>query len=128
MFWSATNSLLATDIALLTREAFSVGTRGGGALAGIGYVVQIILSLGIILGLIYVTLKFLLPKIAVAGKGKYIHVLDRVGLEPSVSAYILKVGRQAFLVMVSAKTVSYIDKVEVSENVNLGPGPAGAQK
>ena len=106
-------TLLATNIALLTNEAIALPARS--AWTSVGYLVQITLSLAIILALIYVTLKFLVPKLTISTKGRLIQVLDRVGLEPSVGAYILKVGRTNFLIVVSAKNVTYIDKVEVGE-------------
>jgi flagellar biogenesis protein FliO len=106
-------TFFATDIALITREAAVLPSRS--AWTGIGYLVQISLSLLIILALIYVTLKFLLPKLTVSTKGKMIQVLDRIGLEPSVGAYILQVGRQNFLIVVSSKNVTYIDKVDVTQ-------------
>lgn len=115
-------SLLATDIALITQEATALPT-GGGAWTGIGYIIQVTLSLSIIVALIFVTLKFLLPKLATSPKGRMIQVVDRVGLEPAVSAYVLKVGRQGFLVVSSAKNVAYIDKVDIPENIDLGGTP-----
>jgi flagellar biogenesis protein FliO len=77
------------------------------------YVMQVFLSLLIILALIYVTAKFLLPKFKITGiSGKLIKIVDRIYLEPQVSAYILKVGKLAWLIVVSNKQISRIDRLE----------------
>ncbi|MBN3033185.1 MAG: FliO/MopB family protein [Candidatus Saganbacteria bacterium] len=73
-----------------------------------GYVMQVIFSLAIVVALIYVIARFLLPKLKVAGQGRLIRVLDRVMIEPQVSAYILKVGHQNWLIVSSNKNVEKI--------------------
>lgn len=76
-------------------------------------VFQVIFSLAVVLAFIYVIAKYLLPKIKLTPTGKLITVLDRVCLEPQVTSYILKVGHEAWLVVVSNKQIAKIDKVSV---------------
>ena len=79
----------------------------------VGYIMQVLISLAIVVALIYVSAKFLLPKLKVTTTGKFIEVMDRVFLEPQVTAYILKVRKSAWLVVTSNKQVAKIDKVEI---------------
>ena len=76
-----------------------------------GYIIQIFFSLLIILALLYVGSRYILPKIKTANSGKYIQLLDRVYLEPQVSAHIIKVGPEAWLIGISNKNITKIDKV-----------------
>jgi len=73
-----------------------------------GYVLQTIVSLAIVVGLIYVIARFVLPKMRVSGTGRLIQVLDRVPLEPQVSAYIIKVGKRSWLVAAGGKNIEKI--------------------
>ena len=77
-----------------------------------GYIMQVFISLLVVLAFIYLIAKYLLPKMKIAATGKIIKVLDRVYLEPQVSAYVLKVGKTAWLVMTSSKQVARIDKID----------------
>ena len=83
-----------------------------------GYVMQVIFSLAIVIAFIFLIAKFLLPRIKLTAPGRLIQVVDRVILEPQVSAYILKVGKSAWLVVTSSKSVTKIDKIE-EESVNI---------
>ena len=78
----------------------------------VGYIMQVLFSLAVVLALIYVIAKFLLPRMKLIAPGRLIQVLDRIYLEPQVSAYILKVGKSAWLIVTSSKQVAKIDKIE----------------
>jgi flagellar biogenesis protein FliO len=78
----------------------------------VGYFMQVLLSLAIVVALIYLIAKFVLPRMQIAAPGRVIQVVDRIMLEPQVSAYILKVGKSAWLVVASSKQVARIDKIE----------------
>ena len=78
----------------------------------IGYVFQLILSLAIVIGIIYFSAKYLFPKLQLPSQGKLIQVVDRIGLEPQVSAYIISVHEKSYLIVVSQKGVTLIDKLE----------------
>jgi len=84
----------------------------GSPLVTIGYVFQLILSLAIVIGLIYFSAKYLFPKIQLPSQGKLIQVVDRIGLEPQVSAYIISAYDRSYLIVVSQKGVTLIDKLE----------------
>jgi|SRR3989339_1755901 len=83
------------------------------ALIGPGYVMQVILSLGIVIAIIFVMAKYLLPRLKLSTPGKLIQVIDRVFLEPQVSAYILKVGKKAWLVVAGSKSVANISEIDL---------------
>lgn len=76
-----------------------------------GYLVQVLLSLAIVVALIYVIAKFLLPRLNIQSSSRIIQVVDRVLLEPQVTAYILKIGKKAWLVVAGSKGVAKIDQV-----------------
>ncbi|MBI5399460.1 FliO/MopB family protein [Candidatus Saganbacteria bacterium] len=82
-----------------------------------GYIVQLIFSLVVVLTLIYLIAKYLMPRLKLNPNGKLIQVLDRAFLEPQVSAYLLKVGKNVWLVAASQKRITKIDKLEESELV-----------
>lgn len=79
----------------------------------VGYVVQVLLSLAVVVALIYVVARYLLPRLKIGAPGKMIQVVDRVMLEPQVSAYIVKVGKKAWLIVASNKNVEKIEEVEL---------------
>jgi flagellar biogenesis protein FliO len=78
----------------------------------IGYIFQLIISLGVVIGLIYFSAKYLFPKLQMPSQGRSIQVLDRVGIEPQVSAYIISAQDKAYFIIVSNKGVTLIDKLE----------------
>jgi flagellar biogenesis protein FliO len=90
-----------------------------------GYIMQVFFSLLIVLALIYFIAKYLLPRMKLSNTGKLIKILDRVYLEPQVSAYLLAAGRSAWLVVTSSKQVAKIDKVDLE---SLPAGQAGLPK
>jgi flagellar biogenesis protein FliO len=94
----------------MTPEALTLQTS---PIITFGYVMQIIFSLAVIVAFIYVIGRFVLPKLKITPTGKIIQVVDRAFLEPQVSAWILKVGKKAWLVVISNKQVAKIDEVEV---------------
>jgi len=93
----------------MTGEALVLNTT---PIITFGYVIQVIISLAIIIGFIYMCAKFILPKLKVGNTGKLIKLVDKIFLEPQVSAYILKVKKAAWLVVVSNKQISRIDKID----------------
>jgi flagellar biogenesis protein FliO len=77
-----------------------------------GYIMQVFFSLLFVLALIVLSAKYLLPRLRTHATGKLIKVLDRVFLEPQVTAYVLKVGANNWLIVTSSKQVARIDKIE----------------
>lgn len=79
----------------------------------LGYVMQVVFSLAVVVAIIYVAAKYLLPRLKINAPGKLIQMVDRIYLEPQVSAYILKVGQKAWLVVASSKNVEKISEVDL---------------
>jgi flagellar biogenesis protein FliO len=97
----------------MTPEALTLQTT---PIITFGYVMQVIISLLVILAFIFFAAKYLLPKLKVASIGKLIQVVDRVYLEPQVTAYIIKIKKSAWLVAVSNKNIVKIDRVDAEVN------------
>lgn len=76
-----------------------------------GYIMQVLFSLLIILGLLFLMGKYILPRLKVKPQGKLIKVLDRLHLAPQVSTYVIKVGQETWLIAVSNKNITKIDKI-----------------
>lgn len=90
----------------MTAEALTLQTT---PIITFGYIMQVVISLLIVLGLIYVSTKYLLPKFQVNPRGKIIEIVDRVGLEPGVSAYVIKANNKSYLVGISQKNIVLLD-------------------
>jgi len=82
------------------------------AAVSIGYVVQLFFSLVVVLGFLYLTAKYLLPKIKTSNKSEHIAIADRLVVEPQVTLYIVKAAKKSWLISVSNKAVTVIDKFE----------------
>jgi flagellar biogenesis protein FliO len=78
----------------------------------VGYVMQVLFSLAVVVAMIYIIGRYLLPKLKVTGSGRLIQVIDRVLIEPQVAAYILKVGEKSWLIVSSNKNVEKIAEIE----------------
>ncbi len=81
-------------------------------LVSVGYVFQLIISLSIVIGLIYFSAKYLLPKVQPSSGERIIEVIDRVGLEPQVTSYVISAKGRSYLIVVSNKGVALIDKLD----------------
>ncbi len=80
-----------------------------------GYVIQIIFSLAVIIGLMYLSAKYLMPKLKFSNTGRHIKLLDRIYLEPQVSACLIKVGRQTWLIGIGGRQITRIDKIDEAD-------------
>jgi flagellar biogenesis protein FliO len=78
----------------------------------VGYIMQVLISLAVVVGFIFIIAKFILPRFKIATPGRFIQVVDRIMLEPQISAYILKAGGKAWLVVASSKNVIKIDEIK----------------
>lgn len=94
---------------LVSPETITVGRP---ALVTVGYVFQLMISLIIVVGLIYFSAKYLLPKLNLPSVGQTIQVKERIGLEPQVSAYIITAYGNSYIIIVSGKNVAMIDKIK----------------
>ncbi len=93
----------------MTPEALALKTA---PIITFGYIMQVFISLLVVLAFIYLIAKYLLPRMKIASTGKLIKVLDRAYLEPQVAAYVLSVGKSAWLIVTSSKQVARIDKID----------------
>ncbi len=113
---------IITSIAILFQTAYAVEPKFFSSaessvgqvspIISFGYIMQLLFSLLVVFGFIYVTAKYLLPKIKTSTKGYYLSVIDKVVLEPQVSSYIIKAGKSSWLVIVSNKHIAKIDKLD----------------
>ena len=107
------NLLLTVPIqAESTAEALSLKST---PIITFGYIMQVILSLAIVLGLLYISSRYILPRFRIATGSKMIEIVERTGLEPGLSAYILKVKRKLYLIALSQKNAVLLDKFEEGE-------------
>ncbi|MCX5749092.1 MAG: hypothetical protein NTZ10_02440 [Candidatus Saganbacteria bacterium] len=90
----------------------SSAAAGPSSIISFGYIVQLIFSLLVVFGFIYLAAKYVFPKFQSGTKGRFIEIVDRLTIEPQVSSYIIKAGKSAWLIVVSGKTVAKIDKLE----------------
>jgi flagellar biogenesis protein FliO len=81
-------------------------------LISLGYIFQLIISFAIVIGLIYFSAKYILPKMQLPAGERTIEITDRIGLEPQVTSYIISAKGKSYLIVVSNKGVTLIDKLE----------------
>jgi|GEM_PF-658561 len=114
--WIGT-SFAVKETSELTKEAL---TLKGSPVLTIGYVFQVFLSLAIVIGLIYIVSKYLLPKLQIPTRGRLIQIVERVGLEPQVTAYILKVKEKSWLVVAGKGAIRVVDKLDLEKEEKPG--------
>jgi len=113
----------AMPFALLQNIAFAIDLNSPASLEAyklkeqaplttFGYFFQVFLSLLFVFALIYIFSKYFLPKFKVPGTGRFIEVIERVGLEPGVTGYIIKVKERSWLVLISNKNIQLIERLE----------------
>ncbi len=90
-------------------EAYS---QSGSSAVSFGYIIQLVFSLAVVFGFIYLAAKYFLPKLQPGIKGKYLEVTDKLVIEPSVTAYILKTGKSQHTVIIAGRTATVLGKVE----------------
>lgn len=94
---------------IITPEVMNAGRS---PLITAGYIFQLLISFGAVIGLIYFVAKYILPKVQLPSTGRSLEILDRLGLEPSVTTYVIAWNEKKYLVVVSNKTATVIDKQE----------------
>ncbi len=106
----------AADPAFFISSESSAG-QSYSPVISVGYIVQLVFSLAVVLGFLYVTAKYLLPKMQTGTKSRQIEIIDKLVIEPQVSSYIIKAGGNAYLIMVNSKATTLIDKITLSDQV-----------
>jgi len=92
-----------------TEEALKLPASPG---LGFGDVINMFFFLAVVLGIIYLSTKFLLPKMKLSGTGKLISILDRVPLEPNVSLYVIQIGTKKWFIGVGQKNITRIEQLD----------------
>ena len=105
-------SVAAIKTIELTKEA---PTLKGSPILTLGYAFQVFISLLIVIGFIYIIARYLLPKLQMPSKGRLIQIVDKIGLEPQVSAYILKVKDKSWLIVAGKGSIEVVDKVDLKD-------------
>lgn len=78
-----------------------------------GMFVQLILALGVTLGLMFLTFKLMGKKMNVINNGKYVKVIERVQVSKENTILLVKVGKKGY---VMTSTTAHIEKLsELSE-------------
>jgi hypothetical protein len=97
------------ELLIASPEVMNVGRS---PLITVGYIFQLLISFGIVIGLIFFAAKYILPKVQLPSAGRSLEILDRLGLEPSVTTYVIAWNEKKYLVIVSNKSATLIDKLE----------------
>jgi flagellar biogenesis protein FliO len=77
-----------------------------------GYVIQLIFSLLIVIGILYAGARFILPRFNLVGEKGLINILDRKFMDAQSTAYILAVGKKKWLIVIAKGQVARIDALE----------------
>jgi flagellar protein FliO/FliZ len=74
---------------------------------------ETILALGLVCGLAYLVFRFALPRLnAVRSSNSMVRVVDRVGLDPRKSLYVVEVAGRWFLIGASEAGVHLVSELE----------------
>lgn len=109
LIFTASSVLAETDVLSLESATFRPSP-----VITFGYVMQVIISLLVVLGLVYLSGKYLLPRMQLTNAGKNLQVVERIMLEPQTTACIIKLKDKAWLITISNKNVTLIDRVDPS--------------
>ncbi|MFA5103978.1 MAG: hypothetical protein WC527_02230 [Candidatus Margulisiibacteriota bacterium] len=113
LFFSLKVSSFAQELRFpFSPEAGASASPVSSAVVSIGYVIQLFFSLLVVLGFLYVIAKYLLPKMKFSSKSEHIIIFDKLVAEPQVTLYIVKAAKKSWLISVSNKNVTLIDKFE----------------
>lgn len=113
LFCSLQASSFAAELTFpFSPEADTATSAVSSAAVSIGYVIQLLFSLLVVMGFIYLAGKYLLPKIKTSSKSEHITLFDRLVVEPQVTLYIVKSANRSWLISVNNKAVTVIDKFE----------------
>lgn len=78
---------------------------------------QTLLALGLVCGLALVVFRFVLPRLgAMKQKRSMVRVIDRVGLEPRRSLYVIETGGKWLLIGVSEAGVQLVSELDAAQS------------
>lgn len=83
-----------------------------------GMFVQLILALGVTLGLMFLTFKFMGKKVDSFNNGKYIKVIERVQVSKENTILVVKIGKRGYVMTSSTGNMSKLSELS-EEEINL---------
>lgn len=79
----------------------------------LGMIVQLILALGVTLGLMFLSFKLMGPKLTAMNNNKYVKVVERVQVTKENAILIVKIGKKGYIM---TSTAGHMEKLsELSE-------------
>lgn len=83
-----------------------------------GMFVQLILALGVTLGLMFLTFKFMGKKVDSFNNGKYVRVIERVQVSKENTILVVKIGKKGYVMTSSTGNMGKISELS-EEEINL---------
>ena len=83
-----------------------------------GMFVQLILALGVTLGLMFLTFKFMGKKVDSFNKGKYVRVIERVQVSKENTILVVKIGNKGYVMTSSTGNMGKLSELS-EEEINL---------
>jgi flagellar protein FliO/FliZ len=79
-----------------------------------------LMAFGCVLFLAYVVTRYVAGKSKALTKGKYMSIIETIGLGQDKRLYLVKVGNRHLLISAAGKTVDCLAEFEIEENENDG--------
>jgi Flagellar biogenesis protein len=83
-----------------------------------GMFVQLILALGVTLGLMFLTFKFMGKKVDSFNNGKYVRVIERVQVSKENTILVVKIGKKGYVMTSSTGNMGKLSELS-EEEINL---------
>lgn len=83
-----------------------------------GMFVQLILALGVTLGLMFLTFKFMGKKVDSFNNGKYVRVIERVQVSKENTILVVKIGKKGYVMTSSTGNMGKLAELS-EEEINL---------
>lgn len=83
-----------------------------------GMFVQLILALGVTLGLMFLTFKFMGKKVDSFNNGKYVKVIERVQVSKENTILVVKIGKKGYVMTSSTGNMGKLSELS-EEEINL---------
>ena len=80
-----------------------------------GMFVQLILALGVTLGLMFLTFKFMGKKVDSFNKGKYVRVIERVQVSKENTILVVKIGKKGYVMTSSTGNMGKLSELSEEE-------------
>lgn len=83
-----------------------------------GMFVQLILALGVTLGLMFLTFRFMGKKVDSFNNGKYVRVIERVQVSKENTILVVKIGKKGYVMTSSTGNMGMLSELS-EEEINL---------